>query len=43
MEQYILIGHFDDDDIWLQVPESFSFMLSYLNLPISLRFRKQQP
>ena len=43
MEQYILIGHFDDDDIWLQVPESFSFMLSYLNLPIPLRFRKQQP
>ena len=43
MEQYILIGHFHDDDIWLQLPESVSFMLSYLNLPIPLRFTKQQP
>ena len=34
MEQYILIGHFDDDDIWLQVPESFfvyAFLFKFAN------------
>ena len=37
------MGHFHDDDIWLQLPEFISFFLSYLNLSILLRFKKQQP
>ena len=35
------VVHFHDDDIWLQLPEFFSFLLSYLNLSIPLRFKKQ--
>ena len=35
------MGHFHDDDIWLQLREFISFLLSYLNLSILLRFKKQ--
>ena len=35
------IVHFHDDDIWLQLPEFISLLLSYLNLSIPLRFKKQ--
>ena len=32
------IGNFHDDDVWLQLPEFISSLLSYLNLSIPLRF-----
>lgn len=35
------IGLFLDDVIWLQVPESISFSLSYLNLSNLLRIKEQ--
>ena len=39
------LGHFHDDDIWLQIAEFISVLLSYfylhVNLPIPLRFQKQ--
>ena len=35
------IGHLHDDVIWLQLPESIFFMLSYLNLLVPLSFKKQ--
>ena len=38
---YSPIVHFHDDDIWLQLPEFISLLLSYLNLSIPLRFKKQ--
>ena len=34
------IGLFLDDVIWLQVPESISFSLSYLNLSNLLRIKE---
>ena len=34
------IGHFHYDDIWL-ITEFISFLLSYFNLSISLKFKKQ--
>ena len=34
------IGHFHYDDIWL-IKEFISFLLSYFNLSISLKFKKQ--
>ena len=37
----LVIGHFHDDDIWLQLPEFISFLLSYLNLSIPLRIKEQ--
>ena len=39
--QAISIGHFHDDDVWLQLPEFISSLLSYLNLSIPLRFKEQ--
>ena len=39
--EFVGMGHFHDDDIWLQLPEFISFLLSYLNLSILLRFKKQ--
>ena len=36
-----LIGHFHDDDVWLQLPEFISSLLSYLNFSIPLRFKEQ--
>ena len=35
------IGHFHDDDLWLQLPEFISSLLSYLNLSIPQRFKEQ--
>ena len=35
------IGHLHDDVIWLQLPESIFFMLSYLNLLVPLSCKKQ--
>ena len=35
------IGHFHDDDIWLQLPEFISVLLSYSNLSIPLRIKEQ--
>ena len=37
----VLIGHFHDDDIWLQLPEFISFLLCYWNLSIPLRIKEQ--
>ena len=37
----VFIGHFHDDDIWLQLPEFISFLLSYLNLSMPLRITEQ--
>ena len=31
MNKKNVIGNFHDDDIWLQLPEFISFLLSYLN------------
>ena len=33
-------GHFHDEDIWPQLPGSISLLLSYSNLSIPLRFKK---
>ena len=41
MNKKNVIGHFHDDDIWLQLPEFISFLLSYLNLSIPLRIKEQ--
>ena len=41
IQSFIPIGHFHDDDIWLQLPEFISFLLSYLNLSIPLRIKEQ--
>ena len=30
------LGHFHDDDIWLQLPEFISVLLSYLHLHVNL-------
>ena len=38
---WLVIGHFHDDDIWLQLPEFISLLLSYLNLSIPLRVKEQ--
>ena len=35
--EFYWIGHFHEDDIWLQLSEFISFFLSYSNLPIPLR------
>ena len=40
-EQIMKIGNFHDDDVWLQLPEFISSLLSYLNLSIPLRFKEQ--
>ena len=39
LRAYRLIGHFQDDDISLQLPELISSLLSYLNLSIPLKIR----
>ena len=39
----IIIGHFHDDDVSLQLLEFISSLFSYLNLSIPLRFKEQQP
>ena len=35
--EIILTGHFDGDNIWLQLPEFISFLISYSNFSIPLR------
>ena len=37
----VYIGHFQDDDIWLQLPEFIPFLLSYLNLSIPMMIKEQ--
>ena len=39
--QFGVIGHFHDDDIWLPILEFISFLPSYWNLSIPLRFKPQ--
>ena len=41
--ELVRMGHFHEEDIWLQLPQLISFLLSYLNLSILLRFKKQYP
>ena len=36
-----LKGYFQEDNFWLQQPEFILFLLSYLNLSIQVKFKKQ--